>query len=242
MKYSTGLFATGLLALAGAANAGEFSATVTAVSDYDFRGVSLNTKDPALQGSVDYAHDSGFYAGIWASNFDYGRDFDGDIEVDLYAGWAGETGGGLGWDVGIVWYTYPDSSSSATKLEVEDYPEAYIGFSHGPVSFKQWYTNDYVGADQDEFYTELNASFELPAEFALNLHAGYNYGEAFNVLNDDEYFDYSIGIGKTVGRFDLELKVTGTDLSGADKVEADTFNNEARVVLAVSTTFPWSAE
>ncbi len=35
-----------LLGVAGAAQA-QFSSTVTAVSDYDFRGVSLSAKDPA---------------------------------------------------------------------------------------------------------------------------------------------------------------------------------------------------
>ena len=38
------------------------------------------------------------------------------------------------------------------------------------------------------------------------------------------------------------LKVTGTDLSGPYKVSSDEFNNEARAVFSVSTTFPWSDE
>ncbi|HEY7740572.1 MAG TPA: TorF family putative porin, partial [Steroidobacteraceae bacterium] len=71
MRYPTALVAVGLLCATAAANA-EVSYTVTAVSDYDFRGVSLSAKDPALQASIDYAHDSGFYAGAWASNIDYG--------------------------------------------------------------------------------------------------------------------------------------------------------------------------
>ena len=69
--------------------------TVTAVSDYDFRGISLSAKDPALQGSIDWAAANGFYVGAWASNIDYGPGVDGDIEVDLYAGFAGEVVQGL---------------------------------------------------------------------------------------------------------------------------------------------------
>jgi hypothetical protein len=59
-----------LMTVAGAAHA-QFSGTVTAVSDYDFRGVSLSATDPALQASLDWAHDSGLYLGIWGSNIDY---------------------------------------------------------------------------------------------------------------------------------------------------------------------------
>ena len=54
-----------LLGVAGAAQA-QFSSTVTAVSDYDFRGVSLSAKDPALQASLDYAFgETGFSVGAW---------------------------------------------------------------------------------------------------------------------------------------------------------------------------------
>ena len=63
---------TGLLALSGVSQA-QFSSTWTAVSDYDFRGFSQSAKNPALQGSADYAFgDSGFSIGAWASNVDFG--------------------------------------------------------------------------------------------------------------------------------------------------------------------------
>ena len=48
------------------------SATVTAVSDYLFNGVSQTQEDPALQASFDWADDSGIYAGVWGSNVDFG--------------------------------------------------------------------------------------------------------------------------------------------------------------------------
>lgn len=236
-----------LMCAAAAASAGEVSSTWTAVSDYDFRGVSLSAKDPALQGSLDYAHDSGFYAGAWASNIDYGSDIDGDIELDLYAGFAGETEGGMGWDVGIVWYMYPDSSSDLVNeiSSISDYPEIYAGMTFGPVEIKQWYTNDYGGSDLDALYTEMNYGFELPADFGLSLHLGYNYGDAFDGF---EYFDFSVGVGKTVGNFDLELKFTGTELDEQDvglppgASFGDVFNPEPRVLFSVSTTFPWGGE
>jgi uncharacterized protein (TIGR02001 family) len=232
---------------AAAANAGELSATVTAVSDYDFRGVSLSAKDPALQASVDWAHDNGFYAGAWASNIDYGSDIDGDIELDLYLGWAGEFANEAGWDLGLVWYLYPDSSSDLVNgiESIPDYYEVYAGISYGAFEFKQWYTDDYSDTGLDELYSEVNASFELPAELGLNLHLGYNYGQVFNGF---EYFDFSVGVARTFGNFDVELKVTGTDLSESDvglppgTNFPDVFNPEPRAVLSISTTFPWGGE
>jgi uncharacterized protein (TIGR02001 family) len=234
MKLRQGVAAALLLVSGAAANA-EVTGTVGAVSDYDFRGVSLSAKDPALQGSIDWAGESGFYVGVWGSNIDYGNDVDGDIEIDLYAGYAGETAGGLGWDVGLVYYTYPGAD------DVDDYPELYVGVSYKWLELKQWYTNDYGGTDDDGWYTEGNASFELPANFGLNLHLGYNYGDVFD---GTEYMDYSVGVGYTLGNFDLELKYVDTDLSRGDAAfsSSDVFNTEGRVIFGVSTTFPWGKE
>ncbi len=231
--------AASLLLAAGAAAAGEVTSTITATSDYDFRGVSQSAKDPALQVSVDYAHDSGFYAGAWASNIDFGSGIDGDVELDLYLGWAGETAGGLGWDAGFVWYGYPGSSNSLSASKIPDYNEIFVGISHGPFELKQWYSDDLYGTGDSGLYTEANASFELPNGFTLNLHTGYNYGDLFDGY---EYLDYSVGVGYTMGNFDLELKFTGTDLSGTDKITGDVFNTEGRVLFTISTTLPWGGE
>jgi len=67
-----------LLASASIAHA-QFSGTVTAVSDYDFRGITQSAQDPAIQGSIDWAAESGLYLGAWASNIDFGNEFDADV-------------------------------------------------------------------------------------------------------------------------------------------------------------------
>jgi len=227
------LIGLSLLLAAGSASA-QISSTVTLTSDYDFRAISLSAKDPALQASVDWAHDSGFYLGAWASNIDYG-DADGDVELDLYLGFGGGAEDGLGWDVGLVYYTYPGSN------DINEYPEIWAGVTYGMFALKQWYTNDYVGADVDSYYTEGNVNIELPADFTLSLHAGYNYGDAFE---DSEYVDYSVGVGYTLGHFDLELKYIDTNLDDTDAFFSsdDVFNTEGRAILSVSTTFPWGSE
>ena len=71
------------------------SATVGLFSDYLFRGISFTDEDPAIQGSFDYAHASGLYAGVWASNLSTADD--SSIEIDGYVGYGnvfGDTGVG----------------------------------------------------------------------------------------------------------------------------------------------------
>ena len=42
-----------------------------------------------MQASLDFATDSGWYIGAWASNVDFGDGVDVDYEVDLYTGLHG---------------------------------------------------------------------------------------------------------------------------------------------------------
>lgn len=251
MRILAAISTLAMLGLATTASA-EITGTAAVTSDYDFRGVSLSDEDPAFQASIDYAHDNGFYASIWGSSLDYGPDYDGGIEIDLSAGLAGETEMGIGWDVGAVWYLYPDSEASPAKAEIEDYGEAYLGGSYKMFDAKVWYADDYADAGDSAWYTELNANFELPAGLTLGLHVGQSFGDYWDAVADaaeedlettgidGEYTDWSIGLGYTVSYFDLELRYVDTDTDSELEINNDAFANDSRVVFTVSTSFPWA--
>jgi uncharacterized protein (TIGR02001 family) len=251
MRGFTALAALAVFGMVTVAKA-EITGTAVLTSDYEFRGVSLSDEDPAIQGSIDYAHENGFYASAWASTLDYGSDYDGSLELDLSAGLAGETGIGIGWDVGMVWYTYPDSDSSDSKYEIEDYGEAYLGGSYRMFEAKVWYTDDYGDTGDHAWYTELNASFDLPAGLTLALHVGQSFGDYWDQVAadaeselemsgiDGDYTDWSIGLGYTVDHFDLSLRYVDTDTDSALQVNNGAFANDSRVIVTVSTSFPWT--
>jgi uncharacterized protein (TIGR02001 family) len=223
------LAALGLITAAGAANA-EVSSTWALTNDYDFRGFTQTDENPALQASIDFATDSGWYIGAWGSNVDF-PGYHGSMELDLYTGFSGGAEDGLGWDVGLVWYTYPGSDNTETESKIADFPEIYGKLSYGMFSGALWYSNDFGGTDDPSIYVEGNASVPLPANFTIDLHAGYSDGDgiasSYGVSN---YFDYSAGVGYTAGKFDLALKYVDTDVDDADM---------DRVIFTVSTTFPW---
>jgi len=221
--------ALGCLGAAAVAHA-ELSGTVTPISEYDFRGASQTARDPAIQGSIDYTHESGWSIGAWASNVDFGNGT--DYELDLYGGFSGETESGLGWDAGFIYYTYEDSDIN--------YPEIYAGLSYSWFSGRLYYSNDFGGSDESAWYLPVDASIPLPANLTLNLHVGYNFGDFWDAI-DSEYFDYSAGVGYSLGHFDLSLKYVDTDLKQGDGwySNRDLFNTEGRVIFGISTTFPW---
>jgi len=228
------LAALGLAATAGIANAG-VSSTITAASDYDFRGNSQSATDPALQASLDFATDSGWYVGAWASNVDFGDAVDVNYEVDVYTGFTGSTGeGGLTWDAGIVYYGYPDDGDF-------DYLEVYASLAQSWFKGKLWYSNDFGGdttdGDTSAIYAEANGTFPVGDKFSILAHVGYSTGDYWDDVYGDDLIDYSLGVGLTLGNFSLALKYVDTDSDF--EVTDDVFNNEGRVIFTIATTLPW---
>src|SRR5690606_38996592 len=92
-----------------------FSANGSIATQYQCRGLSVTTAEPALQGGLDYAHPGGFYAGPWAARISWLSDGPADVsssaEWDFYGGYAG-TVGEFGYDAGLLYYYYPGSYPS----------------------------------------------------------------------------------------------------------------------------------
>jgi len=159
------LLAFGLLMAALPSNGqAQVDLNVGVASNYLFRGVTQTDDAAAVQGGIDYAADSGFYVGTWASNVD----FDGaGYEVDLYLGFATELDNGLGVDVGYLYYAYPDASSDI------DFGEVYASLSYGLVSGGLAYTvnsdNDGGLFDEGDIYYHLGVDLPLPAELSLEI-------------------------------------------------------------------------
>ena len=251
MKLIRGGLATiGLLAVAGAAQAGVTS-TWTATNDYDFRGITQTAGDPALQASLDYAADAGWYIGAWASNIKFGVPSGGPlknphIETDFYGGYTKTLDSGLVYDVGAVYYAYLQETDF-------DYLEAYAGIGYAPkdgisIKGKFFYSPDFGGKITDgntpAEYLSGDLAVPLPSNFSILAHAGYSFGDYWDKLKKttppagDKYFDWNVGVGYTAGKFSLALKyIDGSDLKESDG--AQFFSSESRVVFTVATTFPW---
>jgi uncharacterized protein (TIGR02001 family) len=233
MKLTHALAAVALSLTAFTAQA-ELSGTAGVYSDYNWRGISQTSQDPALQGSIDYAHDSGFYLGAWGSNVDFGDCCDENVEIDIYTGFRfGET---VTWDLGLVYYTYPGADDL-------DFPEIYVGVGYEWLSGKISYSNDFGNYDESAFYYEANAAYELPANFGINAHVGFSDGDGIEAAyGQDNYFDWAVGVTYDWSHFTFGLKYAdGSDLETLDgTLPDDVSNSEGVAIFSVSTAFPWS--
>lgn len=192
------------------------SGNIGVTSNYLWRGVTQTADDAAVQGGLDYESDSGFYVGTWASNVDFG---DGtSYELDLYAGFAGEFGDGFGYDVGYLYYGYPDAPGSI------DFGELY-----GSLSW-QWLTIGYAhfihagddvagGNLDDEGYGYLTADISVPLTemLTLDIHYGYNHGDVITAwFGEDNYSDYHLALGAATQFGDVSFALADTSLNDDD--------------------------
>jgi uncharacterized protein (TIGR02001 family) len=231
--FSKTLLAGSLLVSAVAVQAADpVVGNVALTSNYVWRGTSQSAQSYAIQGGFDYAHESGFYAGTWGSNVNFGSagDTDGaNMELDLYGGYK-FTAGGIGWDVGVLQYKYPGADSD---LEI-DFLEYYVGGSYGPFSIKYFYAGDYQGnlTDKSASYLDLAATFDLGQGFGLGLHYGLSSGDGIEDAFGDTYNDYKVSLTKAVGSFTFGIAYSDTDLDPA--IEGKLFNSEGQFFFTVS--------
>ncbi|MBD1387939.1 hypothetical protein IC617_00715 [Neiella sp. HB171785] len=218
MKATKTLIASAIVAatLSAPAMAVEgLSANAAATSNYLWRGVTQSDDSAAVSGGIDYEHASGFYAGTWVSTVDFGGNevdgLDTSYEIDFYAGYGG-TVGDFSYDVGYVYYAYPDDSADIDLGELYgsvSYSFLTVGVAYLLNSGDDAFSD---GMDDDWLYYSADAAFEVAEGLELGLHVGYFDGDSVEDWFGDSYVDYSASLSKD--GFSLMLSKTDIDDMG----------------------------
>lgn len=210
--------------LVGAASAqAEVSANVTIATDYTFRGISQTGERGAIQGGFDWSGESGLYAGIWGSNINFGGD--ASTEFDYYGGFAGETDGGFGYDIGIIYYDYENEPEL-------DYIEFALGFSYADFGFGLNHSDEFGDGGPTYTYYYAGYSMSLSEQFSVDFNLGYTDTDEDDYWEDgaDGYMDYGVTLGYSAYELDFALALIGTDLDDVDAADD-------RVVFSISKSF-----
>ena len=233
MKFTKTILASAIVAAStfAATAQAEVSANATVSNNYIWRGLTQTADEPAISGGIDYASESGFYVGTWASNVQYGADDSFSYEHDIYFGFSGEAGS-MSYDVGYLYYNYNEGTGF-------DFGEVYGSIGFGDFSATLYLLantdaeeSDNVGEDGGEadfgfgsaYYLSLDYGVDLSEDWSMGLHVGFHDGdfvEAFNFgdATTYDYVDYNVSFSK--GAF--SFMVSHTDL---DNVPADSLNND----------------
>jgi len=132
-----------------------------------------------------------------------------------------------------VYYTYVSKSDF-------NYPEVYFGITKDWFNAKVFYSWDFGGVGDSAWYVTTTGTFPIPGDFSLVAHAGYSGGDYWDKAYGNGYFDWSVGVTKTLGNFTLGLSfIDGSDLKDSP---GKVFDTRSKVVASISTTLPWSAK
>lgn len=172
----------------------EISATFGMSNMYLWRGQNVSPNGGQISGSLDYGHESGFYAGVWTSSEDEGH------ETDLYLGYGGSIGD-FGYDVSWWEYMYPENSfvddqnQTQTDISDNDVSELVVSLSYGPVSVGAYIQTD-SDANADNYYT-LSGNYEkFSATYGFwSLEETDSDGDGIDDL--DQYSHLTLGYAAT---------------------------------------------
>ena len=194
----------------------EISANVGLASEYRFRGVDLSDGNLAIQGGVDFSHVSGLYVGAWASSLDEDTVGFGSTELDVYAGFGGDLGEGLSYDIGAIYYLFPDAATGLATDYVEFYGS--LGFGLGPAELTGGiaYAPDQQSlGSTDNLYLYTDIGVGIPqTPLTVTGHIGYTDG-FLTFTDDSKAFDWSLGVEATlVGPLSVGLSYVGVEGDG----------------------------
>jgi uncharacterized protein (TIGR02001 family) len=212
---------------------GNFSGNIGAYSDYKLRGISQTAEAPAVQGNIDFMHNSGVKVGVWASNVDFGGTSDATEEFDIYTAYT-KSFDKLSTEAGLIYYAYPGAKS----LNNYDYTEMYgiLGYDFGVASVAASlnYSPDFFAASGVAYYPKLYLKVPLPKDFYLDGSVGHQFVDNNIRFGVPDYTDWSIGVAYTIEGFTAKVQYIDTNLSN-NQCALDAC--EGKAVFSISKAF-----
>jgi uncharacterized protein (TIGR02001 family) len=176
-------------------------------TDYIFRGISYARGRGSVQGSVDYSHANGLYAGVWSSNVD--RDayaISGNtIEIDVYGGYVHTFNPDLSVNLGALYYYYPNNNKLGTAYNANSVDlTAAVTYKYFTAKYSYMPSKYFGFTDSNgSGYVEFNANYPVAQLAGLNLtaHVGRQYVSGTGVIADTSnsvynYTDWQVGVNK----------------------------------------------
>jgi uncharacterized protein (TIGR02001 family) len=178
------------------------SGSVTLVSDYRFRGMSLSDGRPAPQLSLEYNSTRDWYVGVFASQV-AARDDRDRVQLIAYGGYAHRLTDSASWEAGLLRSSVPGTVDYR-------YAEIYLGLSSDNISGRMYFSPNYYGPGTRTLYTELNGAYPVLPWLQLIGHAGL----LANLSNDvadavgmSSRWDVRAGVGVRLDDWNVQLAV-----------------------------------
>lgn len=226
------------------------------ITDYIFRGISQNRREPTVQGGLDATYGM-FYVGSFASGVNFASElapYDprANLEWDMYGGIKPKWGD-LTFDFGVIAYIYP---GERIQHPLGYYQQTYVEFKAGvsatilkdlAVGGTVYVSPDYNGETGTTVVVEGTASKPLISLHGVDVagsgtigHLSYEQSKAFGTpLFDYTYWNLGVtGTWKT--HYSLDLRWWDTDGIGTGKAPCGSDTSVLQCGSAFAATFKYS--
>lgn len=193
--------------------------------------VTPSGADSKFHGGLDLTHESGFYFGQWSPST--GLAPDTSLEVDSYMGFKKPFDKTLGYELGVIRYSYPNTDQL-------DSHELYAGFRIFDSRIGTAFSTD-AGRQDSTLFLDLGDM--IPLGLDLRMQYGNHQLDSPTIIDGggvvNAYSDWSFNVSRPVLGMDMNLMYSGSSLTGADCSAYSGHNTqcESTVTLKVVRSF-----
>ncbi len=203
---------------ASASGWGSLSATATFTTDYRFRGVSQNDRDPAPQVELDWSGSNDWSAGVIASKVNFADHENTSLEFAFYANkhvdWKG-----WGFDASANYYAYPNhhprhGSPRYSSVEfIGDVSRTWRCVTIGGTA--AWSPNYFAGGSS--WYVAGNISYRITNWLSASATIGEQGEREWDgvTLSGYPYTHWDAGLTATWGAVSLDARYITSSLSNS---------------------------
>ena len=219
-----------LLVLLGNESRAQLSGSVSFVSDYRFRGVSLSGGRPEPQAHIGYDSSSDWYAGASTSRVALNENRS-NAQLITYGGYSHRLPSGLSWEAGATKSIFQHAARS-------NYTEVFAGLASENFSGRIYFAPDYFGRGNRTLYAELNTNYPIQEQIHLLGHIGLLY----SFLGNEEpapsttRADTRIGVSARLTDWQIQLAWVAVEKSRERYSRYENFSPHT-VVLNASYSF-----
>lgn len=202
------------------------SGSVALLTQYVDRGITNSAEHPAVQPEFDLYYKEIFYAGIWASNVDFGNGPNGQelasIEIDYYVGITPKLGK-WNFDIATYYVTYPSAFDPDGNF---DYFEFWTGVSRNffndklELKLENYWSPEYFGETGNNDVLQFSYEWTFNKLWYFTPKLGGNVAHQWGDLSQGGYSYTYWSVALTLGfneKPPLELEIRywdSADFSG----------------------------
>ncbi|HEY0286946.1 MAG TPA: TorF family putative porin [Pseudomonas sp.] len=184
-----------------------------------------------FQGGLDLAHESGFYFGQWSPSA--GLTQGSALEVDTYMGFKKPFDKTLGYELGVIRYSYPNTNQI-------DSHELYAGFRIFDSRIGTAFSND-AGRQDSTLFLDFGGIAALGLD--LRMQYGNHQLDTPAVITGggmvSAYNDWSFNVSRPLLGIDMNLIYSGSNLSGANCSAYSGHNTECESTVTLKVVRPF---